>query len=78
MSRSKKKNPFISISQSKSEKQDKVFAHRKERRINRVILTSRDYEYNFKTDKEVSNSYFFSKDGMQRIDPSEYPKGLRK
>ena len=78
MSRSRKKSPFIPVTTSSSEKDDKKVANRRDRRTNRVILANTNDEAKLNNRRTVSDAWTFSKDGKRRIDPEENAKLLRK
>lgn len=69
MSRSRRKNPIISITMCRSERQDKKIWHKRWRALERTALTSTDPEVleNHLTlsEKQVSNVWSMGKDGKQ-------------
>jgi hypothetical protein len=76
VSRSRKKNPFTSFTNSSSDKSDKRKANRKFRREERIaILNDEDPPEDI---AEVSDIYMFSKDGKHKFDDDEYPNLMRK
>ena len=72
MSRSRRKNPIISIA-GDSDKQDKRKANRKLRRVVRKTLNTQEIEDidNLPTIKDVSNIWDFNKDGKLYIDKDD-------
>lgn len=77
MSRSRKKAPYVPITTASSEKEDKQIADRKNRRVNKTLLTTSEDDAALRDRKEFGSGWCFSKDGKQRIDPSQ-SKDLRK
>ena len=65
MARSRKKVPIVGISLAKSEKDDKVAAHRRERRIVRAEIPAQPEVLT--ATKEVSDPWDYSKDGKQYV-----------
>ena len=61
MSRSCRKLPFIGITTAVSEKEDKRFANRKERRLNREMLHSPVYDTLLCHKRGVGNPWLFAK-----------------
>ena len=78
MSRSRRKLPFIGITTAVSEKEDKRFANRKERRFNRQTLGATVDQTRLRNKREVGNPWVFAKDGKSRFDPHAYPELMRK
>lgn len=86
MSRSRKRTPFIAITNAESEKQDKIFAHRRYRRVLKNIISYSIIKQNkdiiLPKERELSNIWCFSKDGKQYIfpenNPTYYKKSMRK
>ena len=84
MSNSRKKNPFIGWTVAKSEKFDKVMAHKKLRQIHKNLLKYADIEngedISLPTIDEVSNPYNWAKDGKMYVPPTHpnYQKAIRK
>ena len=78
MSRSRRKLPFIGITTAVSEKEDKRFANRKERRVNRNILHTTVDDTLLRHKREVGNPWLFAKDGKSRFDPKAHPELARK
>ena len=83
MSRSRKKHPFSGFTTAKSEKQDKILAHKKLRRATKLTLKriiEVDEDIILPTIKEVSNVYCFAKDGKQYYNSNDdyYKKAIRK
>lgn len=78
MSRSKKKNPYRAITSATSEKEDKRKANRKDRRVNKIILTQAQDDTKLRPKREISNVWCMDKDGKFRFNPAEAPKAMRK
>jgi hypothetical protein len=78
MSRSRRKLPFTGITTAVSEKEDKRFANRKERRVNRTILHTTVDDTRLRHKRDVGNPWLFAKDGKSRFDPKAYPDLVRK
>lgn len=78
MSRSVKKNPFISIVTSGSEKKDKTNANRKFRHQNKMLLGQTNDEDKLLDRNAISDTWHFDKDGKRRLFPDEDQKLLRK
>lgn len=76
MSRSRKKNPVIGMTDDRSEKADKRIANQTYRSHERDVLMSGDEV--FPVIREVSNSWCFAKDGKHRFCPKRHPKLMRK
>ena len=72
MSRSKKKNPIIGYTTSKSEKQDKQLANRKLRSAFKVLVNNSvdpdEIPVALSSIRSVSNVWTFSKDGKHFFD----------
>jgi hypothetical protein len=65
MSRSRKKTPIIGITTAETEKQNKLEANRKLRRLNRIKIHKGDFElYHL---REISNVWSFDKDGKRYL-----------
>jgi hypothetical protein len=78
MSRSRKKTPIIGNCGAESEKKDKKFAHRAERkRINEVLHEDPESEI-LPERREAYDNWNFSKDGKHYIKGSVDPKLMRK
>lgn len=78
MSRSRRKTPITGITTSESEKQDKQFANRKDRRVNGSILRATHDDTKIKIKREISNLWAMDKDGKYPFDPKESPELMRK
>jgi len=78
MGNSYRKNPFIGITTAKSEKQDKRFANRRLRRINKERLALTQDEIALRENRSVSNVWAMDKDGKIRFDVKRFPELLRK
>jgi hypothetical protein len=78
MSRSQRKLPFIGITSAVSEKDDKRFANRKERHLNRQILRTTVDDTLLRHKREVGNPWVFAKDGKSHFDPKFHPELARK
>ena len=80
MSRSRRKRPFTGWAVADSDKEDKQISNRRLRRISKVELSDGwdDEDFILPDIREVSNVYFFAKDGKQMFDPIDWPKGMRK
>ena len=78
MARSRKKTPITGITGAKSEKEDKLLAHRKERRKIRSRLRSETEPEVLPHRREVGNVWVFSKDGKQYHRGPANPRDLRK
>jgi len=63
MSRSKRKTPIRGITTAETEKQDKIEANRKLRKLNRMKIRKNDFDF-FQL-REVSNVWGFNKDGKK-------------
>jgi len=77
MSRSRRKHPFMGITCSESEKQDKQLASRKLRRVQKQKMEEVEIGNDLILPKE-SSGYWFAKDGWYRFDASKNPEWLRK
>lgn len=65
MSRSKRKTPIIGITTAETEKENKLEANRKLRRLNRMKIHKGDFEF-FHL-REISDVWCFDKDGKQYL-----------
>lgn len=65
MSRSRRKTPICGMTTARSEKKDKRFANRKERRRVRLAIPLDPDVLPHK--REISNVYTFDKDGKQYV-----------
>jgi len=82
MSRSRRRTPVCGITTAQSEKQDKVAAHRRERRrVHAVLATMLAPEPACDVlphRRELSNVWSYAKDGKQYLGPRPRPEYLRK
>lgn len=78
MARSRKKMPFIGVTTAESEKDDKVFAHKRERRAVHIRLNESPVTDILPTTREVSNVWNFAKDGKTIVRPGQRRNALRK
>ena len=78
MSRSFKKNPICGWAKCESEKDDKRFANRRIRRINRVLLEKYQLGDELKDRKLLYNVWDLGKDGKQVFNPEKFPELMRK
>lgn len=69
---------MIGITTAVSEKDDKRFANRRQRRVNRQILESTGEDTCLKHVRETSNPWSMAKDGKSRFVPEEHPECMRK
>jgi hypothetical protein len=78
MARSRKKTPITGMNRSKSEKADKVAAHRVERRKVHLRLKTEGDGDALPVRREISNVWSYAKDGKIYKKPWMRPKDLRK
>lgn len=78
MARSRRKNPVTGNTKARSEKKDKKFANRKDRRLNKEILEATQDDSETLPKKTTSNRWDMDKDGKNRFDPEQWPEGMRK
>ena len=78
MSRSRKRTPVIGITTARSEKADKVAAHRRERRRVRQTIQAAPEAEILPHTRELSNVWAFAKDGKRYAPHWVGPKDLRK
>ncbi len=78
MSRSRRHTPIVSVTTARSDKRDKVRAHRRERRAVKVYLSQQGTDEGVPPGRTLNDVWTFAKDGKQRIDPDEFPKLMRK
>lgn len=79
MSRSYRKTPKCGVTTARSEKRDKAMSHRKTRaRTRQAMLAPEDEATPPLHHREATNPWSMGKDGKQRFDPKEWPKGMRK
>ncbi len=67
MSRSRRKTPKLGLSTSKSEKADKIRAHREERRTVKLQLPKTGDPDAIKTEHRRSGAWNFAKDGKRWV-----------
>ena len=78
MSRSRRKTPVTGITTAETEKDDKRFANRRQRRVNRELLESTGDDTRLKDRRETSDPWSMAKDGKGRFDPKRHPNLMRK
>lgn len=78
MSRSRRRTPVCGITTAASEKQDKVAAHRRERRQVHAVLGVEPARDVLPHRRELSNVWTYAKDGKQYLGPHTRPEYLRK
>lgn len=78
MSRSKKKTPFVGMSSARSEKDDKVLANRRERRVVRSRLAANPDTDALPDRRHFGNGDLFAKDGKKYAPSWLKPRDLRK
>ncbi len=78
MSRSRRRTPVCGITTARSEKADKVAAHRRERRRVHVALGVEPAREVLPHRRELSNVWSYAKDGKQYLGPRTRPEYLRK
>lgn len=78
MSRSYKKHAIISITTASSEKKDKQQYNRRFRRATKQLLHIHPHTDVLPHLYDYSNPWCMGKDGKMRIDPTQFPKALRK
>jgi hypothetical protein len=78
MTRSRKKTPITGYSTARSEKADKISAHRRERRIVHTRLKTDPDADRLPDRREVSNVLGYAKDGKIYAKSWLRPKDLRK
>ena len=78
MTRSRKKTPITGMNRARSEKADKVAAHRRERRTVRTRVKTDPDPDALPRRREVSNVWAYAKDGKVYKKPWLRPKDLRK
>ena len=78
MSRSKRRTPKRAITTADSEKDDKVMAHRRERRLVREVLGKDSEAEVLPHKKEVSDPWSMQKDGKIFLGRKATPRDLRK
>lgn len=79
MSRSRRRTPVCGITTARSEKEDKIAAHRRERRRVHTVLGVEPARDLLPHRRELSNVWSYAKDGKQYLGPRpEYQRYLRK
>jgi hypothetical protein len=83
MSRSTRKRPWTGVTTAKSEKRDKILAHRRLRAATRLLERLPEIReaapgLSFPIMREVSDVWSFAKDGKTRINPTRFPNLMRK
>jgi hypothetical protein len=78
VSRSRRRTPICGITFAPSEKLDKQFASRCERRTNQQILRASSDDTALVSKRMVSNVWCMAKDGKLHFDARSYPELLRK
>ncbi len=78
MSRSRRSTPIAGITCASSEKSDKRVAARRDRRVNREILSASNEDSLLKDRKATGDPWDMAKDGKQFFNPSEHPNLMRK
>ena len=75
MSRSRRKTPVCGHTTAESEKKDKRIHNRKFRRLAKTV---NDPDSMPQKSYEVTDPWTMDKDGKQRFDPGQFPRGMRK
>ncbi|MCK9596245.1 hypothetical protein M0R19_03620 [Candidatus Pacearchaeota archaeon] len=85
MSHSFKKSPICGFTSCSSEKGDKKIANKKHRKINKCLILKiikesdeENSEIIFKDMKELTDVFFFNKDGKSFFDEKKHPSLMRK
>lgn len=78
MSRSRRRTPKVGITTARSEKQDKLKAHRRERRGVKAALAKGAEEHELPHRREVSDPWKMAKDGKAYLGQMAKPRDLRK
>lgn len=78
MSRSRRRTPKKGITTARSEKQEKLQAHRRERRGVRVALAKGAEEHELPHRREISDPWKMAKDGKCYLGTKAEPRDLRK
>lgn len=78
MSRSRKHTPVTGVTGARSEKRDKVAAHRRERRRVRHVLHAEPAAEVLPHTRELSNPWAYDKDGKLYRGAAIAPRELRK
>lgn len=78
MARSRRRSPFCGLTTARSEKDEKLACHRKERHRVAVLLVSRPDVELWPLKREFGDPWWMAKDGRLRFDPRESPELARK
>jgi len=78
MSRSRKTTPIAGNTCASSEKREKRVANRRDRRVNREILSASNDDSLLKDRKATGDPWVMSKDGKQFFNPEDFPELMRK
>lgn len=78
MSRSRKTTPIVGNTVASSEKHDKRVASRRDRRVNREILSWSSDDSLLKNRKDSGNPWSMAKDGKHYFDSRDLPELMRK
>jgi hypothetical protein len=78
MARSQRKTPICGITTARSDKADKIKAHRRERRLVSLTLVADPEAGVFPLEREISNPWNMAKDGKLRFDPVRLYRLMRK
>jgi len=78
MAHSRRKTPVRGITSSPSDKEDKVAAHRRERRVVRVTMHIESEREILPATRELGDPWAMAKDGKTRFDPKKHPRLMRK
>ena len=78
MSRSRRSTPIVGNTRASSERHDKRVANRRDRRVNREILSGSHDDSRLVDRKATSNPWSMAKDGKHFIGHSECPELMRK
>lgn len=78
MARSRRRSPFRGLTTARSEKEEKLTCHRKERRKVAVLLISRPDAELWPVKRDFGDPWRMAKDGRLRFDPRESPELSRK
>jgi hypothetical protein len=78
MARSQRRTPICGITTARSEKLDKVEAHRRERRLVSETLVANPEAAVIPHERETSDPWTMAKDGKVRFDPVRLFRLMRK
>lgn len=78
MAGSRRRSPFRGVTTARSEKDEKIACHRKERRTVAVLLVSQPDVELWPVKRESGDPWWMAKDGRKRFDPNESPRLARK